>query len=95
MVDQGAQAIAITLEENQTLCVIYLEGNNIGDDGTQAFASALKKNQTLPERFNVGVNGIGAAGHKYGFGTRNELYTYPYLSWMLSNRSWSYFFTIY
>ena len=45
--DNGAQAIAKTLEENHTLTSISLRDNRISDDGAQALIKVLQKNQTL------------------------------------------------
>jgi len=57
----GARRLAAALAPNETLVVLDLTGNGIGDEGATALADALSCNSTL-RTLALGYNGITAAG---------------------------------
>ena len=57
----GAEALADALKVNQTLRVLNLVNNQIGETGAVAFAAALRKNHKLVDLF-LESNKIGPAG---------------------------------
>ena len=58
----GARALAESLSgHNDSLKVLVLWDNDIGDDGAQALAQMLKKNTTL-EKLSLGKCGVGDRG---------------------------------
>jgi Ran GTPase-activating protein (RanGAP) involved in mRNA processing and transport len=57
----GTEALARDLEENITVTLLSLEGNNIEDAGAEALAAALDKNKTLTS-LNLRCNLIGNIG---------------------------------
>jgi len=59
--DDGAKALASSLEVNGALTNLDLYNNQIGDQGATAIAEAMKVNGALTELFLQG-NGIGDQG---------------------------------
>ena len=55
--DEGAKALATSLQYNSTLTYLYLKNNDIGDEGAKALATSLQYNSTLTELY-ISRNGI-------------------------------------
>ncbi len=57
----GAESLAVALKINQSLKVLDLTGNKLGDDGAAAIVQGTENNRTL-EDLRLGNNGITTAG---------------------------------
>jgi len=59
----AATAMAEALKVNNTLKLLYLDGNRIGDDEIKSFANSMKLNSSL-NTLNLRDNNVGIAGAK-------------------------------
>ncbi|MFT5795178.1 MAG: Ran GTPase-activating protein (RanGAP) involved in mRNA processing and transport [Ulvibacter sp.] len=59
--DEGAQVLAVALQNTEIVTTLTLEKNNIGAEGAKELAEALKNNKTVTTLY-LGVNNIEAEG---------------------------------
>lgn len=58
----GAAKLAAGLAENQTLRVLRVRNNTIGDDGAKAFSDVLARPQSTLQSLSLDANHIGDTG---------------------------------